>query len=880
MSKLSSLSKKQKVLIVALVVLVAVAAWALWPRSPAQDEAMAAGLGPEHFRQAADEADYFRESDGGVQLSQAAVRGRNTWWLWTGGNEAFWDYLANHSFGTFDLLKTLSSYPCSPEQEQRARQHEARLASGADPGGTYGEDAYGRGGYAAPPALAHGTAATEDTYAGACVNTMYPASGQAPYRYYERDTRFCFQGLINEPGFEKASQPDDWGLCLDRRVAPPEPFDEKIYGRPSGVLGLRLFDNPEFFTGKNAERHQRRWREAMTTDAFYLDSTFFNDPKLVRPYRVGMSCGFCHISPHPNRPPEDPENPTFAELSGTIGAQYFWFGRIFGPNVTPDNFVWHMLATQRPGAVDTSFVPADNLNNPRAMNAVFDLATRAENGTLLAVETSDGGALDLPEVQRHKDSGYSFGVPHVLWDGADSVGIDAALTRVYINIGEYHQEWVRHIDPILGLKRQTPITVKAAQENSTYWNATQERAEDMAAYLIEAGRPMPLAATPGAEAHLPADAAQLERGKVVFAESCARCHTSANKLPQKLVGLGEEGCIGEGYLECWKRYWEWTETEEFKSQMREIVLADDFLENNYLSNDARVPVHQPLIEWQPSGPIRGSVREQYLERARQRGIATGALESEICSAMATNALEGHVWDNFASRSYKSLPAVGEVELYDPLRQEVFPYRTGGGGRGYQRVPSLISVWSTAPYLHNNEVGLFTGDPSVEGRLAAFDDGIRKLLWPERRPGTVHLASRVTNLKVSTALLPGVARALLPLRKVLGLGFIQIEDDMALIGPIPKGTPINLVANLNASRQDADYGLFGLGRTLHHLTGDLKTIYRQRLDEQQASDLLRQRAPELIEKSACPDFIVDRGHYFGTDLSDEDKEALIQFVKTL
>ena len=38
-------------------------------------------------------------------------RGRNNWVVWTGGNDRFWDYLANNSFGAFDLLKILSSHP-------------------------------------------------------------------------------------------------------------------------------------------------------------------------------------------------------------------------------------------------------------------------------------------------------------------------------------------------------------------------------------------------------------------------------------------------------------------------------------------------------------------------------------------------------------------------------------------------------------------------------------------------------------------------------------------------------------------------------------------------------------------------------------------------
>ena len=43
---------------------------------------------------------------------------------------------------------------------------------------------------------------------------------------------------------------------------------------------------------------------------------------------------------------------------------------------------------------------------------------------------------------------------------------------------------------------------------------------------------------------------------------------------------------------------------------------------------------------------------------------------------------------------------------------------------------------------------------------------------------------------------------------------------------------------------------------------------------------------LLEVSKCPDFIVNRGHYFGTSsfkeepgLSDDDKNALIEYIKT-
>ena len=39
-------------------------------------------------------------------------------------------------------------------------------------------------------------------------------------------------------------------------------------------------------------------------------------------------------------------------------------------------------------------------------------------------------------------------------------------------------------------------------------------------------------------------------------------------------------------------------------------------------------------------------------------------------------------------------------------------------------------------------------------------------------------------------------------------------------------------------------------------------------------------PDLLAASKCPDFIADRGHLFGNHLSDDDKRALIVFLKRL
>src|SRR2546423_158750 len=121
-------------------------------------------------------------------------------------------------------------------------------------------------------------------------------------------------GRVNEPGVRQASKPDQYGVWLDERVEPEQAgVDTSIYGRSSGVVGLRLFPNPAF-----DETARRRWN----AERYYTDPDYFNDPHLVRPYRVGMACAFCHVQMHPLRPPDDPEQPKWENLSSNIGNHY------------------------------------------------------------------------------------------------------------------------------------------------------------------------------------------------------------------------------------------------------------------------------------------------------------------------------------------------------------------------------------------------------------------------------------------------------------------------------------------------------------------------------------------------------------------------------
>ena len=63
-----------------------------------------------------------------------------------------------------------------------------------------------------------------------------------------------------------------------------------------------------------------------------------------------------------------------------------------------------------------------------------------------------------------------------------------------------------------------------------------------------------------------------------------------------------------------------------------------------------------------------------------------------------------------------------------------------------------------------------------------------------------------------------------------------------------------------------------------LVRDLKALPQGATDEQ-ARQVFKNVSDQLFSLSKCPDYIVNRGHYFGSQLSDADKKALIAFLKT-
>ncbi|MDO6416044.1 hypothetical protein Q4F19_16765 [Sphingomonas sp. BIUV-7] len=801
---------------------------------PVIDEAVQAGVADDHFVHAGE--DYFRDMDNGVALSPEEVKGRNMWLVWSGGNDRFWDRMGKPTLGTFDLLKIVAPPPGSP---------------------------------------------------------------------LRRPTRWRWLGAVNEPCFQVADTPDPirFGLYFDQRQAdcPADPFADETkypgvmigargttfadgktlplgsyYGWPTGIVGLRLFPNPAFDAAA-----EKKWDPVR----YYNDPAYYQDPNLVRPYRVGMACAFCHVGPSPMHPPADPANPKWSELNSTVGAQYLWSDRLFFWKPNEANFVYQWIRTYRPGALDTSLVSTDNINNPRTQNAIYELGARLRAAKPHARETLAGGGLDNAQFNQVVRTGWltdffqkpaTVWTPHVLKDGADSVGALGALNRVFLNIGLFSEEWLRHFNPVVGGKPPSPIRIADARAHSAYWRATEKGTPAIALFFLKAAQPDRLADAPGGRALLAPQAALVSHGADVFAQSCARCHSS--KQPDR-VPSDVKTSAGD-YLDGTHRWWRWTQSGDYQTQMRAIVHRPDFLADNYLSTDRRIPVT--------------------------------LLRTNLCSPLATNAIAGNIWDNFSSQTYKTLPAVGTVSVINPFTGQPAAYKMPGGGRGYTRVPSLISLWSTAPYLVNNTVGPFSPDPSVATRYREFQSSIEQMLWPERRAmdselgaragGLIDRTTRRTYLFVPKSYLLGLQDLLADPDRGLLRQLVNKDGDLVL-GPIPKGVPINLLASLQPLAESKEAGAIAghYHQVLVALT-ELKKALIMTKGKSLDDHALRQafaslRAP-LLQLSKCPDFVVNRGHYFGTaqfnqgrtaderswgeeaPLAEADKKALIAFLATL
>ena len=151
--------------------------------------------------------------------------------------------------------------------------------------------------------------------------------------------------------------------------------------------------------------------------------------------------------------------------------------------------------------------------------------------------------------------------------------------------------------------------------------------------------------------------------------------------------------------------------------------------------------------------------------------------------------------------------------------------------------------------------------------------------PAQIPGKIDRTTQASYIRVSRGYLPEFLQQL-PAERLLPKVF---DNDGVQIGPIPAGTPVNLLANINPLSEDPD-------RRHESITRQKSSIWLLKmardlaeLPKNASEDQVRAKFADVVEPmlalSKCPDFVVNRGHLFGTQLSDQDKRALIEFLKT-
>ncbi len=640
------------------------------------------------------------------------------------------------------------------------------------------------------------------------------------------------------------------------------------FGTSSGAMGIRKFPNPRFDLEKwrKVNGGLEDWSGFNRKVAPETFHSKLRDGSIEPPFYFGMSCGACHIAYDPLNPPKDPANPQHENIKGAVGNQYTNVTAIMASGEATNSPLWRIFNYVRPGTVDTSAFPHDFTGNPGTPNAIINFDKRPnfpEEDLVKWYRTASCPAGAPAEdcwcepgrdnkcwERRHKSAADPMDpmspVKHILKGAEDSIGLLEAVQRVYINIGSCSETcWVNHltnffvVDPTQRGYGQTAFNIAQCRRDCPNFRAIEDRLPEIATFLAHQ-RPTDLYAA----RHLKSNqeladqldrefgAGSVKRGQQVFADNCARCHST-----QKPDASGSFRNV------------------DFRAVDSDGVRID------FLSDD------KALL-----------VSEVGTNRSR---------------ALHSNHMAGHVWEQYGSNTLRNRKP--DPNIPDP----------SDGGRGYYRSTSLLSVWSTAPLMHNNSIGpevcgkpqdktndfyyspyvdssdqplknpppCWAFDPTVEGRFKLYKASMEEMLTtPEKRPRKVTLLNEDIVVEPGPKIYDPVQRKYLPIRIV-----------------IPASTPQAMVGNLLYKQLVVDMV-------------ESKTNFdalKTRLQDEQAAKEVQTMLGEFVANLGRPMNVIDKhqalvkkhymtstdfwensGHPFGTGLSDQDKKALTAFVATL
>lgn len=684
------------------------------------------------------------------------------------------------------------------------------------------------------------------------------------------------------------------------------------FGTSTGAMGLRKFPNPRF--------DAQKWRELNDgdlgtwegygrlftkdngdpeIDALGYEVRQLEDASIEPPFHIGMACGACHIAFDPLNPPENPAAPQWQNLLGLIGNQYTRMSEIMASGMPENTLEWQMFSHSRPGTVDTSAVPNDQVNNPGTMNALINLAQRPahfEHDVLkwrdvtscTADRLADGTCWCEPERDEKcwLHSNEREPVHQILKGGEDSIGLPEAVQRVYINIGSCSEQcWVNHLtdlrqlDPYQRNYGQTPMDIGQCRRDCPNFRAIEDRLGNIADYLLSTkAQSTPLFRARGLDSRSDLIeqlenefGASVTRGKEIFADNCARCHSFVPE-PEPKEGAPHFNVVADAAT--------------FKSADPYAMDAASGRRANWIGNDEITPASEV-----------GTYR---------------------CRSLHSNHVEGHVWQEYGSETYRGRPA--EQNLGDPA----------DGGRGSYRNISLVDSWAHAPFMHNNAMGpeicgkpgtthwegqridfysspyvaytdqnnngqlddneqftpltdppkCWAYDPSVEGRFKLFKASVDSLLNAAERTPKVTMLNQDVVLDIG----PKVQdddnpRRLVNVRVMLPRGtsagmFGSFQHKKLFSALVQSRTePERLKENLRAGPRPESVDEDA------QLLADLRNNVLR--NPGQIYNLAKEVGDTLLQLySTCTAKAENNGHDFGQALSPKDKDALTAFLATL
>ncbi len=603
------------------------------------------------------------------------------------------------------------------------------------------------------------------------------------------------------------------------------------FGLSTGALGFRKFPNPKFVAAK-----WKGWDD-------YVKRA--KDQSIEPPYRIGETCGSCHIAFNPLKPPADPNHPAWENIKGTVGNQYIQHNALMSSGLTRDSIEWQLFKYDRPGTADTSSSVNDQIYNPGTMNAIINLPHRPrfiENVTAWRLVKSCDVAADPDHCMQDPNGKFWLRstqdqeVMHILKGGEDTIGPAGAVQRVYINIGSCAEScWMNHhadvrvVDPTQRGYGQTPVNIGQCRRDCPQYRAIEDRVGDIFNFLSSAKQTdlhEALGTTPeGLEDWLAKKGypkGSVDQGRAVFKQNCASCHSSQDPSTLSEVTFNEVDERG--------------------------------MKMNWLGSDEIKPMTD--IKTFSGRPLH------------------------------SNHKKGHVYEEFASNDYYK-------RTDDPTNAPALRGITSGGP-GYMRAISLLNAWAYAPFMHNNSVGpeicprSSVRDPdlmvmegectpfpvSVEERFSVYEKSMEALLHPETRGNKV----TKTDGDVLLPLMPGYKFR------------------------IPKGTPAAKLGSFRHKdflrdflvflRANGDVQKFQKKMSVRHKNPAQLAMLMQAMaataknfKEVGNENGIVEADPKLLGVyldvySNSPVFGADdTGHEFGKDLSEEEKKALTAFLAT-